>query len=189
MGHSDLWNDLPQLVENNMDGQAMFANWMKFADQDLQTRGEKLEDFVRSDNKDKLLKERARTEKRMGLLLPNVCKRHTRAIWIGLFEEARAKGYTLTTYVSTSRTSSTDDDEWECSGEIYKGSYTPLPSLTRAHQKPDSCTQDTGSILYIMLPVVFLMSILVQATHLPKLARVEEFGVGWDDGDLFKWRR
>ncbi len=189
MGYDALWEKLPGLVQGAADGQELFSLWMELADADFRTREEGLDDFLSADIREKLLKDITRNDKRIGLLLPNICTRNTRAVWLGLFEEARAKGYTLTTYASISKVSSTEDDEWECSADIYKGSYTPLVNLTRAHQKPDGSSKDTASIVYIMLPVVFLMSILVRAAHLPKLAGVEEFGVGWDDGDLLKWRR
>ena len=102
---------------------------------------------------------------------PNLCTRNTRAVWIGIFEKARSKGYTLTTYASVSKIASSDDNEWECSADVYKGSYTPLANLTKFHLNSKNCSDETTSILYVLFPIVFLTSAMLYAFHLPKLEK------------------
>ena len=136
----------------------------------------------------KLQAELKRKKKQFSLTAPNIVKRNSRAIWVGLFEEATASAYRLTTYLSVSKTTSNEDKEWECSGAIFKPSYTALPSLTKAHKKPPDCSADTASAIYIFLPVAFLAALTLEMSQQSKLKKIEEYGFGWDSGDYLKWR-
>jgi|GEM_PF-5722124 len=106
--------------------------------------------------------------------------------WV--FEQARASKYTLTTYASISKVTSKENEEWEYGAEINKLSYTSLTSLTKAHRRPKDCSEETGAEIYISLPVAFLASLVLHAAKHPDLEKIEEYGFGWDSGDLLKWQ-
>ena len=188
MAVDTLWAALPELLRTCATGDEVFAEWLRLAEESFRLRDEKLEDLIPAPKREKLLSQLHRTQKTFFRDLPLIVKPRTRAVWMGLFEQARASGYTLTTYASISQKTSKDDKDWECSATINKQTYVPLPALTKAHQKPKGCTDETATALYVFLPIAFVASVVFHAARQPGLKKVDEYGFGWDDGDLIKWR-
>ncbi len=188
MDTDSLWETLPHLLSTSTSSDELFDEWLRLADQEFSTRNETLETFLPIELQQKLQTELKRRKKQFSVTASNIIKRNSRAIWVGLFEEATASAYRLTTYLSVSKTTSNEDKEWECSGAIFKPSYTALPSLTKAHKKPPDCSADTASAIYIFLPVAFLAALTLEMSQQSKLKKIEEYGFGWDSGDYLKWR-
>jgi hypothetical protein len=188
MATEDICDAAVRLLKTSKTGDALFQGCLVAAELDFKSRGETLDDFLPGDLREKLQADLKRKAKQYAITASNLVKKNTRSIWLGLFEEARSSGYTLTSYIGTSDKSPDEDNEWEYAIKIYKPSYTALHALTKAHKKPPNCSPETATGLYVYLPVAFLAAIVLDISRQPGLENIVEYGFGWDSGDAVKWR-
>jgi|GEM_PF-6182633 len=83
MAKQTIWELIPELMNSCEAGEELFDSWLNAAKDEFAKRGDDFDALLSSELLEKLKREQQRKQKQFFQLLPNVKKRHTKAIWVG----------------------------------------------------------------------------------------------------------